>query len=475
MKNFLKHSCLRPVSAEFGSAEFGDERLTKRLGFTADRLGANASQSLPKALGCQAGREGAYRFLSNESVSADAILKPHIEQTHRRISEEREVLVIHDTTDFEFRAVGNREGLGWLKYNKKESQGFFGHFSLAVSLSRIPLGVLRLETLFRHGKPKGRRTPATLRKDGSKESLRWGRGVSECSSQLAGQADIIHVMDREGDSYALFAHMIAAANRFVVRLSHDRNLVADELPVTQKLFTVMADALPMLQREVTLTARRGSKCKRTRKVYPARKARTAQLSISATAVTIQRAGHTDTALPAFIKINVVRIWEPNPPEGEHPVEWKLITSEPIDDIAQIEKIVDIYRARWVIEEYFKALKTGCAYEKRQLESKSTLLNALAIFVPIAWRLLLLRSLGSEGNQWPANAALTPTQIQVLRTVSKRKLPAELTAHDAMMAIADIGGHIKSNGSPGWIVLARGFNDLLLLETGWLAAKAKCDQ
>lgn len=471
MKNFLKHSCLRPVSMEFASANLGDERLTSRLELTAERMAANSSQSFPKALGSQAAREGAYRFLSNEAVNPTAILQPHIEETIKRSVEEQEVLAIHDTTDFEFRAVESREGLGWLKYNKKESQGFFGHFSLAVSLSRIPLGVLRLETLFRHGKPKGKRSPATLRKDSNKESLRWGRGVSECSNQLEGKTNVINVMDREGDNYALFADMITSANRFVVRLSHDRCLVPNELDAS-RLFEVMAEALPLLQREAKLTARRGHKCKKTRKIHPPRKARVAQLSISATAVTIQRAGHTNSSLPAFIKVNVVRVWEPNPPKGETAVEWKLITTEPIDTAMQVEKIVDIYRARWVIEEYFKALKTGCSYEKRQLESKATLLNALAVFVPIAWRLLLLRSFGSESNHMPATAALTATQIQVLRAISKRKLSENLTVHEAMMAIANLGGHIKNNGSPGWIVLGRGLNDLLLLETGWLAAKGK---
>jgi IS4 transposase len=46
----------------------------------------------------------------------------------------------------------------------------------------------------------------------------------------------------------------------------------------------------------------------------------------------------------------------------------LYTSEPIDTAEQLLTIVDQYRSRWVIEEFFKALKTGCAFEKRQLES-----------------------------------------------------------------------------------------------------------
>ena len=30
--------------------------------------------------------------------------------------------------------------------------------------------------------------------------------------------------------------------------------------------------------------------------------------------------------------------------------------------------MNIYRTRWTIEEFFKALKTGCLYEQREFES-----------------------------------------------------------------------------------------------------------
>jgi hypothetical protein len=65
-------------------------------------------------------------------------------------------------------------------------------------------------------------------------------------------------------------------------------------------------------------------------------------------------------------------------------------------------------------------------------------------------------------------ALTPKQLDVLRAVARRPLPTKPTARDAMLAVAALGGHRKSNDSPGWIVLGRGMHDLLLLELGWRA-------
>ena len=127
-------------------------------------------------------------------------------------------------------------------------------------------------------------------------------------------------------------------------------------------------------------------------------------------------------------MNVVHIKEDASTAAEfEPVEWTLLTSEPIGTVEEIEQVVDIYRARWTIEEYFKALKTGCAYEKRQLESSDSLLNALAIFIPIAWKLLQLRSLARSAPDAPADAVLTPLQLSVLRTTTKAKLSPQPTA------------------------------------------------
>jgi hypothetical protein len=150
----------------------------------------------------------------------------------------------------------------------------------------------------------------------------------------------------------------------------------------------------------------------------------------------------------------------------------LLTSLPIDTDEAIAFAVDCYRARWMIEEFFKALKTGCQFEKRQLESAHSLLNALAIFAPVAWRLLLLRHLARSDKRAPASSALTLQQLEVLTAVAKKPLPRRPSARDAMLAVATLGGHLKSNGDPGWLVLGRGMHDLLLLELGWRARDAQ---
>jgi hypothetical protein len=147
------------------------------------------------------------------------------------------------------------------------------------------------------------------------------------------------------------------------------------------------------------------------------------------------------------------------------VDWCLITTEAIETAEDVAAIVDAYRARWVIEEYFKALKTGCAFEKRQLETRTAILNALALFAPIAWQLLVLRQLSRDRTDTPADTVLSPLKLRVLQGHKRTKLPEGATVREAMLAIAALGGHIKNNGDPGWIVLGRGYEDLLLLEQG----------
>ena len=154
--------------------------------------------------------------------------------------------------------------------------------------------------------------------------------------------------------------------------------------------------------------------------------------------------------------------------SEPPVEWTLYTTEAISTKQQLLRVVDIYRSRWVIEEYFKALKTGCSLEKRQLESYDALSRALALFVPIAWRLLLARGIARARPDSAASTVLTRTELTVLQHRLDLEVPPR-TAEDALNAVASLGGHLKRNGPPGWQTIGRGMETLYLLVAGWQLA------
>jgi Transposase DNA-binding/Transposase DDE domain len=457
------------LSSEFADVDLGDGRLNRRLGLLADQVAERPGESFPKALD-DAELEAAYRFFGNEAVTPEAILAPHFRQTVRRAQAESEILVVHDTTEFEFGGQTKREGLGRLI---RPGQGFFGHFSLAMTAdgARKPLGLLGLETVFRLEKSIGHKAWTRSKRRG--ESERWLRSFAAADGLLDGKAKPIHVMDREADSYALLAALCEAKSRFVIRSFQDRVLIGEE---EARLRNAARAAKVTLQREVPLSPRPrapGPKGER----HPARRFRIAKLSFAATTVEVPRTSDSRTTQSTSLRLNVIHVFERHPPRGQPAVEWFLLTNLPIAKPDEIAFAVDCYRGRWTIEEYFKALKTGCQYERRQLESAHSLLNALAILAPVAWRLLLLRHLARTDERAPATSALTPKQLQVLRAVAKKPLGRNPSARDAMLAIAGLGGHLKSNGDPGWLVLGRGMHDLLLLELGWRAREdaERCDQ
>jgi hypothetical protein len=203
----------------------------------------------------------------------------------------------------------------------------------------------------------------------------------------------------------------------------------------------------------------------------ARHAREATLNVSAMEVELARSSNFAPGSPPSLKVHVVTVVERDCPKGDEPIAWYLVTNEPIATSEQVAAVVDAYRARWVVEEFFKALKTGCQIEKRQMESYEALRIALALFLPIAVRLLALRDAARSEPNAPCTA-LSARQLQLLRTCGTKPLSATPSNHDVYMALAALGGHLRGNGRPGWIVLGRAYDKLLVLEQGWLAGRRR---
>jgi hypothetical protein len=456
---------------EVATADFGDERLRRRAMRLMQTLGAEPEKSLPRAINDGAGLEAAYRFFNNEAVTPATLLEPHILATVERAKARDEILVIHDTTTMSFKPDGHREGLGRVR---SAGQAFFAHFSLALASdgTREPLGVLAMRTFVR-----GERTFVRGEEKAKKEQDRWGDQITEVTCRLD-RARMIHVIDREADDFVLFAQLATGQHRFVIRVAHDRVLAPDETQTARKLEEALNQVKAQATREVPVSRRpRASRSPRQLEIHPAREGRVATLAFGVASVALRRPRMQLKTLPEVIHLQVVRVWEPSPPEGEAPVEWTLVTTEPVETTDDLLRVVDHYRARWTIEEYFKALKTGCSYGKRQLESLEALLNVLALYVPIAWQLLRFRAEARRTPDAPATTVLTETQIAVLRAFRRKPLPEEPTAREVMLAVAALGGHLKHNGEPGWQSLGAGYEKLMTLAQGWEAAitSQRCDQ
>jgi len=441
--------------------EFGDARLSRRLGKIVEAVQVAPDQSFP-ALFDDGQLEGAYRFFNNEAVTPEAILQPHVAATVARMAAVPVALVVHDTSTMSFAPDGARRGLGRVR---SAGQAFFAHVSLALSGdgSRLPLGVVALSHHVRKGEQKKKQIKAKDNPDN--ERARWGRQVTAVRSLGGDQSRVVHVMDHEADDFALFAQLTAAEDRFVIRVAHDR-LLASSAEGFQKLAQAVTEIHSVAEREVPLSRRRaGSRSPQQRRIHPVREGRLAKLAFGATTVVLRRPSTQPKTLSDALSIHVVRVWEVDAPKGETPVEWVLLTTEPIASAEQLLQIVDWYRARWVIEEFFKAIKTGCAYDSRQLETLEGLVNVLATFLPVAWRLLLMRTQARAAPTAKATTVLPSAMIAVLRVFTRIPLPPHPSARDALLAIAALGGHQKNNGDPGWITLARGYEKLRTLTEG----------
>jgi hypothetical protein len=421
------------LANEVANGNFADPRLNERLRYVVGRLATNPQLSLPRVFD-SAGLEATYRLLSNVRVMPTEILAPHIQATRGRTAGS-DFLIVHDTTDFSFRKDGARQGLGRLKSVAGGKQGFFLHASLAVAAdgSRRPLGVAAIETWVRGPEPSGI------------EYQRWEGQCRAASANLSGHQHAIHVMDLESDDYQMFDALMRDGYRFVARALTDRIVIADD--GLDKLRATVRRMPAVAEREVLLRRRRSKNNKLGDRIHPPRLQRMARLSYAATSTTLRRPiseRKHDTSPPPSLTINVVHVWEPEPPEGHEPVEWFLYTTEPIETPEQQLAVVDHYRGRWMIEEYF--------------------------FAPIAYQALLIRSEARRAPDEDGHNILPAEQLEVLRVMGRLKLSEKPSNREIYFAVAALGGHIKYSGDPGWRTLSFGYQQLATLTAGWMAAK-----
>ena len=471
---------LGTAASEFDGAELGDPRRSNRLQLIVSTLEGEPAKSFPRAMSTDAALEGFYRFINSTGFRAEDIVAPHIAATAERAAEVGLVIAVHDTTLVEYSTP--RNGLG-VTTSTSRHHGFVAQFGLLLSeADGLPLGVAHVETLTRSGKKWRKRKKQgqrghVHRNDRDRESLRWIRGVEAVEAASYDRFEAIHVTDAEGDFFELFVRLHELQARFVIRAGQlDRSVTTTQGECS--LREVIDRFSPQAWREIELCERKYSHHvpRSRRRRHPERAGRTARVAIASEQVTLRGTRYSELKTAPF-RINVVRVWEPKPPAGQPAVEWVLFTTEKTSSPRALERVVDIYRRRWTIEEYFKALKTGCSLEKRQVESYGALCKVLALFVPIAYRLLLLRGLERMDSAAPALRAFSRTDLDIMANApSNQALGPPRTVADALAHLARLGGHIKNNGPPGWQTLSWGYEKLLTLRLGWeMALASKCDQ
>lgn len=462
----LTYAQSNSLKAESQYADLGDARLDDRLAELLVQVAQNPGEHFPQAARSDADLEAIYRFFRNDKTGFDAVAEPHFEASAKRVDayDDQPILAVHDTTDFLVSKDRYVPGMG--RATSNSSCGFLGHFCLAVQSAgpRHPVGMLG-GLLWRRGLPSRMDTQAFADTDDCLETLdnesdKWDRVIEAVEGRVERRENLVHVLDAGADKYARMARLKALESRFVARIQQNRRVI-DQLEGVDspKTFDCLEQAPKVSERTISLSARDNADAPPgTRKEHPSRDARQAKVEIRATTARLRRPAKASSELAESIEVGLVWIREIDVPEGEDPVDWKLMCDAPVDNAKQVLKVVDWYRRRWVIEEYFGALKGGCNAEDRLLRSAQTYTTALAVLLPAAWRLLLLRSLAQNAPQTPAKRALRESQLQALASFERTDFDEidGLTVAQAFDAIAQLGGHLSYNGPPGWLVLMRGW-------------------
>jgi hypothetical protein len=468
---------LSPFGVEhFGGAGLGDARRDKSLIDLGNRLSRHPKGSLPDKLKDPNALRRCYDLLNTEAVTHAKVLEPHTRRTARLLLGQTGVaLCLHDLTELDFTALTSlHDQLGQI--GDGGGRGYECHHSLVVlAEGRRVLGLLAQQLHRRADVPDGE-TPAQRRERADRESLLWPQGA-EASRRVVEAAcaelglpglpaglRLVDVFDRGGDSFEFLDHLDAHGRSFVGRAQHDRNLlVGHEGGVPGKLKGHLR-SLPAKGPGRTVVVRS----------HDGGKQRKAKLVLSWAAVTLpppgQQCGYSRRQP---LRVWVVRVWEPDPPPGEEAVEWFLLTNVAVAQAADAWQRVDWYCARWVVEEYHKAQKTGCDIEDPQFTTVAALRPLLALLSVVAVSLLNLRDLSRDpqAQGLPATEVVSQEEMEVLCGHYHRQRRV-LTVREFFLLLARLGGHQnrKKDHPPGWLVLWRGWMELQAMVAGARAAR-----
>jgi hypothetical protein len=342
--------------------------------------------------------DGAANFLDIQGL--------HVRRTAAACQSHERLLVLHRRKLLE--AVP-RPG-SWV--SKPERASFQVELSLAVGTGLTPIGVLLADS--------------AADSDSSAEIARFWRPVEECERLLSSASPrAIHVLGSGRDD-SLIDESIAAAC-YVVRM-------ADASELARRAWSAKQDAA-----SCSCILRR---------------------SLLATAVPLELPAASPESRARTCHFVTVR--ESVGGAGVEPVNWCLATNAAVETPAQVATVVDAYRAHALVDDLFDALERGCHWQRGGLESVRSVKGALAIFLPVAVRLLTLRSLARASPQAPCGV-LSEGQVGLLRLHTRTEMGATPSNEQVSLALAELGGQRPGERSAGWSALGNGLERLLMLE------------
>lgn len=450
----LKFDTRTWAQEQFSNCQLGDKRRTRRLIRLAEQVVSHPSGGLPEQTETWSDLKAAYRLFDCAKVTFEAVAESHWKQTRQRTA--GRYLVLGDTTELDFGIHRDIPDLG--PTGNGGGWGFLLHSGLLVGADSEEIFGLAGQTIhYRKPAPKKENITQRLKRD--RESKVWGE-VIDAVGRPANGVELVHVLDRGADNFEVYCHCVEQEVDWVVRVTQKHRKIVTPDGGRMQLNKYL-NTLPLAgMYELSLRAR------------PGQAARVAKLEVRFGAVTVPLPVHKSPYVkrlqPGPIEMWVVHVREVDAPAGVEPIEWILLTSLIVENFEDAWAVIGYYEKRWLIEEWHKALKTGCRVTSRQLKEKGRLEAMVGLMSVVSVRLLQLKSAARTDPDRPARRLIPLRWIAMLQAARKHvKKVKSLTVGQFYHELAKLGGFIgrKSDGDPGWITIWRGWQKLYLMVRG----------
>lgn len=438
------------ATTQFATARLGHSGRTARLVTLAQQIARDPSSSLPRETQTWGDLKAAYRLLDRPEATFQALATPHW-QLAREQADRGRFLIVDDTTEIDYGSKRQAAGLG--PVGRGTGRGFLIHSALVVAPRDEWVVGLAGQVLFhRRPAPKGETLTQKQRRD--RESAVWGQLIEQVGPPPA-TAQWVHVMDRGADDFEVYCRAQRVGTDWIGRVKSRNRLVRDEAGHDGPLSDVLAAAPAAGGYTLALRAR------------PQQPARRAHLEVAFAPVTTLIPRHPAASLKALAPRPIPQwvVWAREvdpPPSVNEPIDWVLLTSLPVRDLGGAMEVIGYYEKRWLIEEWHKALKTGCQVERRQLHTSSRLEALTGVLSVVAVRLLQMKEVGRREPHRAARDLVPAHYVELVHRARRGRGRAEdVTIRDFIRGLAGLGGFLgrKSDGEPGWITIWRGWDAL----------------
>jgi hypothetical protein len=422
----------------------------------ASQLATHPGGTLPQAFPDWAELKAAYRFFGQRGVTFERVLAPHLERTRRACCQAGEYLLIEDTTLLDYSRHPATAELGVI--GNGGGRGFELPSALAVritswTLEQRPEGAVvgLFDQRCRVPQPAAPGAGRGERLSRPRQSQAWGAGIKASGGPPPG-SQWIYVADRESDFYEPLQLCRQHGVDFVIRRYQERRLAE----AAGHLRAALEQAPVLGQSTVAVRARAG------------RAARTAIVELRSVRVALDGPWRPGGWQPPLNDVGAVEVKEVQAPPGvQEPLHWSLLTSLSCTTLAEVHRVVGGYTARWWIEEYHKALKSGAGVEASQLERGYRLKSLIAVLAVVAVRLLGAKMLArSRPESFEAATSFGPQMLAILeKKLGKPK--GGWTNRNVILATAQLGGFLarQHDGMPGWQTIWRGWQRLMWMCEG----------